>query len=535
MANSGAYVDFAAPTKAQVVEDAHYASGVNDGFEYGGDENSTLGAIVRLVNDFRNNNASASGTKYLFSSPRPWRMDGDGVIDFLGTDQNYTCTDSEGVSTQYTYDLYNSDVKVVPGLMCARRAHSSSDEAKELYTSTTDGRRKDGGYPSGHTNAGVLASLAYAYAFPERFSEIIARGAQLGESRIVAGMHSPVDVIGGRIMALAIAASALSQDAIASDAQAAITQAKTFFGAKADAAGMSLYDYAHQTVANPSGYTIGDKINLEVFNNNFYDDLKAMKELYRFRLTYGLPQNPLDAGQEPIVPKGAELLLQSRLPYLSAEQRRAVIATTQIDSGYPILDESNGWGRIDLLSAADGYGSFDGDVHLVMDAALGGYSANDSWDNDIDGKGMLTKSGSGALTLTGNNTYQGGTILEEGTLEASSTTALGTGELYIKDGTMIISDRLEIAQKATQIKGVLQMYMSSANNSHLIVADTMTITGGDLVLKFTEGYTPNIGDTIEIISAQTLDGNFEHVSALGYSVEATYNDNKVLVKIKNVL
>jgi hypothetical protein len=77
-------------------------------------------------------------------------------------------------------------------------------------------------------------------------------------------------------------------------------------------------------------------------------------------MTYGFTQDTTKANEEPIVPKGAEVILKSRFPYLSDMQRRAVLYTTEIPSGYKILDKTNGWGRIDLLAAADGYGSFIG-------------------------------------------------------------------------------------------------------------------------------------------------------------------------------
>ncbi len=57
-----------------------------------------------------------------------------------------------------------------------------------------------------------------------------------------------------------------------------------------------------------------------------------------------------------MVPKGAEVLLETRFPYLD-NTRRWVLATTGLPSGYPVLDDPEGWGRLDLYSAADGYGA----------------------------------------------------------------------------------------------------------------------------------------------------------------------------------
>ena len=63
---------------------------------------------------------------------------------------------------------------------------------------------------------------------------------------------------------------------------------------------------------------------------------------------------------------------------------------------------------------------------------VGGDSFNTTFDGTISGSGgSLTKSGTGTLTLTGTNSYDGGTTLAGGTLIVNSTSALGSGTLTI--------------------------------------------------------------------------------------------------------
>lgn len=67
-------------------------------------------------------------------------------------------------------------------------------------------------------------------------------------------------------------------------------------------------------------------------------------------MTYGFTQTS-QSGQAAVVPTGAESLLATTFPSLTASQRRAVLAATEIDSGYPLDSSSNGWQRLDLAAA----------------------------------------------------------------------------------------------------------------------------------------------------------------------------------------
>ncbi|WP_428240388.1 phosphatase PAP2 family protein [Gynuella sp.] len=521
---SGAYVDLPTPLVTDVTENSHYAIGHNDSEDYAGNTaGEALSAVVQLVKDFRSHigKSSTSGSKYIYSTPRPWRMNNTGIVNYQGNESR-DCTDANNNTTSINFDMYDSSISVVPGLICQRRASLGG-------TVDSQSLRKDGGYPSGHTNAGILASMAMAYAFPQRFSELVMRGSDLGESRILAGMHSPVDVIGARTMALAISAYVLTEATGSDHADAAVNQAEEYFTQKANDAGMSLYDYAHQVLAeNEVGsFTDGSNVNIEVFNNNFYADHDAIKALYTERMTYGLPQDASAANQDPIVPEGAEALLKSRQPYLNSEQRRAVLYTTEIDSGYPLLDSSNGWGRINLLAAADGYGAFIGDVTVTMDAANGGFNAHDWWRNDITGNGKLTKGGSGQLTLTGHNQYSGGSVLEGGTLEAESPAAFGTGDVYVKDGVLEVDSAgtLQLSGYLTMKAGSLKVSMDG-DDSQIAVNKAVYLDDASLTLNM-GSLTPAVGTHFTLLTAGKVEGEFNAIEAGDYTVSATYHDQSV--------
>ncbi|WP_164045251.1 autotransporter-associated beta strand repeat-containing protein, partial [Serratia marcescens] len=57
--------------------------------------------------------------------------------------------------------------------------------------------------------------------------------------------------------------------------------------------------------------------------------------------------------------------------------------------------------------------------------------------SDAGGNGGLVKQGSGTLTLSGANTYVGGTTLNAGALAVGHNSALGTGTLSFANNTTL--------------------------------------------------------------------------------------------------
>lgn len=59
-------------------------------------------------------------------------------------------------------------------------------------------------YPSGHAAAGYALALALANKYPAKKELIMKRGMQIGENRVLGGVHFPSDVTAGRALALEV-------------------------------------------------------------------------------------------------------------------------------------------------------------------------------------------------------------------------------------------------------------------------------------------------------------------------------------------
>ena len=189
-----------------------------------------------------------------------------------------------------------------------------------------------GSFPSGHTNTGYTDALLLGEMIPERFLPLVDRGARYGFSRIVLGVHYPLDIIGSRMVAERNVAHFLNDPQY----QTIFEQAKQQLrGALVKECGVSVAECAKS--AGQADPYFG----------------KGMTQFYRYTMTYGLPKDKTTHNAVR-VPAGAEVLLAAPLPNLSAAQRRALMVKTAIPDGYPLSageGEQNFWQRLDLHDA----------------------------------------------------------------------------------------------------------------------------------------------------------------------------------------
>ncbi len=80
---------------------------------------------------------------------------------------------------------------------------------------------KNASYPSGHSTYGTVNALVLAEIAPDLREALIARGRQIGDDRVIAGVHFPSDVEAGRTLGNAIFQALMASPAFQADLAAA--------------------------------------------------------------------------------------------------------------------------------------------------------------------------------------------------------------------------------------------------------------------------------------------------------------------------
>ncbi|HGS7525177.1 acid phosphatase [Klebsiella variicola] len=217
-----------------------------------------------------------------------------------------------------------------PFLVQGNTIHPVPDDVvvKDNQPYTADG----GSFPSGHTNTGYTDALLLAAMIPERYDALVTRGARYGYSRIVLGVHYPLDVIGSRMVAERNVAHYLNDP-----------HYRVLFN--------EARDQLRAALAKACGTSLAECAKSSVKDDPWRDP--AMRDFSHFTMTYDLPQQK---GPQPRlqVPEGAEVLLEAALPQLSAVQRRALMVNTALPAGYPLsgtTPEQQFWQRLNLSAA----------------------------------------------------------------------------------------------------------------------------------------------------------------------------------------
>ncbi|NDD15218.1 MAG: hypothetical protein EB072_21940, partial [Betaproteobacteria bacterium] len=89
--------------------------------------------------------------------------------------------------------------------------------------------------------------------------------------------------------------------------------------------------------------------------------------------------------------------------------------------------------------------------------------------------------GNGSVTLTGNNSYSGGTTLKGGSLKLGSANAIGTaGDITFSGGTLQYSASNQTDYSARFSNASSQLYRIDTNSQNVTFASALTSSGGSL-------------------------------------------------------
>ncbi len=129
------------------------------------------------------------------------------------------------------------------------------------------------------------------------------------------------------------------------------------------------------------------------------------------------------------------------------------------------------------LSAKDAAALGSGDVAIAENATLA--LSQGTLDNNVTGEGQIVKSGSDELIVTGDNNYSGGTTITDGTLIADHADSLGTGAVANSGVLQVGEGELEntLSGNGSLMKTGTGELTLSGDNSY---SGGTTITGGTL-------------------------------------------------------
>lgn len=317
-----------------------------EGYEADANGNVPLAKTGKLLNDMVGY-IPVTGAKHGFNYPRP------------------SLNTAEGDSIDRSANGENDLKGLAPALALKRVAGFHDDFRNVDRANGYGGLAQSESFPSGHTMAFYTSGLTLAALMPELAPQIAARAAEGGNNRIVLGVHYPMDIMGGRIVGEASAAGRLNDDVffeqVVKPAQQELRDYLTKRGQEAGYGNTLDEIIANTKATTTNGYK---NLNTDQVATEPVTDVKSAVDVYTERLTYGFdPVGPTD--QAARVPAGAEALLRTVFPTLSADQRREVLARTEIQSGYPLDSTSDGWQRLNLAAAFSSKVTLDANGNVV--------------------------------------------------------------------------------------------------------------------------------------------------------------------------
>ncbi len=218
-------------------------------------------------------------------------------------------------------------------------------------------------FPSGHMTYGYMGSLLLAVLVPDRYQEMVVRGAEYGNDRIIMGAHYAMDVLGGRTVATYDLAHLLANDPAYMNRP--LKNVATMTATSESQVPEAIVDFRASVAAARADLTkaleaaCGGTVQACARQDTGRFNAPAMNEaFYATTQTYGLPVvHPEIADRQEdvgtLAPE-AGYLLTAAFPKLGLEEANRVLTETEGPGG-GFLDDGSAFGvysRLNLYAAA---------------------------------------------------------------------------------------------------------------------------------------------------------------------------------------
>ena len=360
-------------------------------------------------------------------------------------------------------------------------------------------------FPSGHTTVAYTSSYLLAMLVPQQYQSMLLRASEYADSRIVLGVHYPLDIIASRAFTAYNLAQAFTNRAYRDNA--AVTGTAINLPAQFVKAQGELQAYLAAQCGSTVASCAGSAANQA---GTPYLPSAANQALYQSRLTYGLPTLTFAQAPREQAPAGGPdaAILLAPLYGGSTDAARAlapngglygqlatgtinqILTNTQTNAlaafyGSPL----SYWSRLDLYAAAGYFANVTG--ALTMDAADRlGTDVGIGQGGALYANGTITGTasvGSGGLlggtgTLGGLSALPGGTVAPGnaiGTLTVTGPVAFAPGSTYrVEANAAGQADRINAAGQAALSGGTVQVLAASGAYKPRTTYTILSAAGG---------------------------------------------------------
>ena len=434
-------------------------------------------------------------------------------------------------NTQAGQDVYGSSrpVQVAPA------ATSTAAGINQFDSTSIAGLSTNPSFPSGHTNYAYTDSVLIAMLVPQDYQSMLARASAYGNSRIVLGVHYPLDIIASRAFSAYDLAQAFTNPLYVNNAATTGTALNlpTLF----NAANTELQPYL---ATNCGGTVAACSTSAANTANDPYVPSAALAASVVANLTYGLPTLTLAQAPQEAAPTGgpdASILLAPLYggtttaattiapnggingSLSTATINQIVVNTENVALAAFYGTNLSYWTRINLYAAA---GYFQGVTGTLSLATTDKVTTNVT----IANTGILEANG----TITGTTTVNsGGTLAGSGTVAGVTVASGGT----VAAGSLATIGTLTVAGPIAFAAGSADIIRATAagQNDTIAASGAAMLAGGTVAVKTGGGFMPQ---TYRILTAAGgVTGTFTNSTAdlIFASSTLSYDANDAFVTL----